>query len=282
MQEKYSRPAPARPVVENLENRTLLSGVGSLDAGVVVEHSAIIVPAKAAKVKLTGTKTSLAITSGTLGQPITFTVTVRTAAAAGAPTGTIELLEKKSSIQSGVTLTPTTSTNPKYAISVATYTITPQPGGSAPFFGKYPITAVFVPTGTFATSHAGKNFSVAKPKYTSLAHGVKIETIVAGSGAGIADGQMASALYTGYLAKKGSIFDDSSDHATNGVLSPFSFTVGAGQVIAGFDEGAVGMEVGETRLIYIPWQEGYGKAGQPPSIPGKADLIFVLTLESIS
>ncbi len=84
-------------------------------------------------------------------------------------------------------------------------------------------------------------------------------------------------LYTGYLAKNGHIFDDSLDHGG----APFSFTVGVGEVIPGFDEGTVGMEVGESRIVMIPPAEGYG-ATPTGSIPPNSTLIFVLTLESIS
>jgi FKBP-type peptidyl-prolyl cis-trans isomerase len=120
-------------------------------------------------------------------------------------------------------------------------------------------------------------FTVSQPSYTSLANGVKIATIVPGTGPAIQTGQTASVLYTGYLAKGGQIFDDS----INDGGAPFSFQVGAGQVIPGFDAGAVGMQVGETRIIEIPAAQGYGRTGSG-SIPPNANLIFVLTLESIS
>ena len=84
-------------------------------------------------------------------------------------------------------------------------------------------------------------------------------------------------LYTGYLAKNGQIFDDSINHGG----TPFSFTLGAGQVIPGFDAGTVGMQVGETRIVLIPPAEGYGATANGP-IPGNSTLVFVLTLESIS
>ena len=118
---------------------------------------------------------------------------------------------------------------------------------------------------------------MSKPAYTTLAGGVKIATIVQGAGPGIQSGQTASVLYTGYLAKNGHIFDDSFNHGG----APFSFTVGAGQVIAGFDEGIAGMQVGESRIVLIPPAEGYGHMANGP-IPANSTLIFVLTLESIS
>ncbi len=99
----------------------------------------------------------------------------------------------------------------------------------------------------------------------------------AGSGAEIQSGQTANVLYTGYLAKNGHIFDDS----INDGGTPISFTLGAGRVIPGFDEGTVGMQVGESRIVLIPPAEGYGRTPSG-TIPANSTLIFVLTLESIS
>jgi peptidylprolyl isomerase len=84
-------------------------------------------------------------------------------------------------------------------------------------------------------------------------------------------------MYTGYLAKTGQIFDDS----VNDGGTPFSVTLGAGQVVPGFDAGIVGMRVGETRVIEIPPSQGYG-AIPNGGIPANSTLIFVVTLESIS
>jgi FKBP-type peptidyl-prolyl cis-trans isomerase len=85
-------------------------------------------------------------------------------------------------------------------------------------------------------------------------------------------------FYTGYLVAGGHIFDDS----VNDGGTPFQFVVGAGRTITGFDEGASGMQAGETRIVFIPAAEGYGTFGSPPAIPANADLIFVLTLVSFS
>merc|ERR1739838_101955 len=58
----------------------------------------------------------------------------------------------------------------------------------------------------------------------------------------------------------------------------FDTKIGAGQLIAGFDQGVVGMHIGELRRIYIPWTMGYGASGMPPTIPPKSDLIFEVQL----
>jgi len=222
------------------------------------------------------TKTTLTISAGTLGQPVTFDVAVRTAAAAGAPTGTVAIIDHGKVIQT-LTLSPTNSTDSRYAYSDASYTLIPQPGSNSYFFGRHPVSAMFIPEGNFLKSSAGKVFVVSTPAYTNLSDGVKFATIVEGSGTGIQSGQTASMLYTGYLARNGKIFDDSSLHGG----TPFTFMVGVGQVIPGFDMGTIGMKVGETRIIFIPPAEGYGKKPNG-SIPGNSTLIFVITLESFS
>lgn len=61
----------------------------------------------------------------------------------------------------------------------------------------------------------------------------------------------------------------------------FPFTLGVGQVVAGFDKGVLGMKVGETRKIYIPSEMGYGARGAGAAIPPNSDLIFEVTLKSI-
>lgn len=266
MDKRRSRFVPGADFAEErLEERVVLSAVGSAGSAEVAARTG----------GAAATRTTLAIQTGTLAQPITFTATVRAAAAAGAPTGTVQILDHGQLVET-LTLSPSATTG-KLATSEATDTLTPAPGGGAYFFGKHQLTAVFVPTGAFSKSTANKTFTVRQPAYTTLAGGVKVATIAQGSGAGIQSGQTAGMLYTGYLAKNGAIFDDSLAHGG----TPFSFTVGAGQVIPGFDEGTIGMKVGETRIVSIPAAEAYGSSAVG-SIPANSNLVFVLTLESIS
>jgi hypothetical protein len=276
MNKGRSRFTPELSVVNGaLEGRLLLSGItptaGSPSA---LHQNAVELDARAAR--KVSTNTLLTVSAGTLGQPITFTVTVRSAAAAGSPVGSVNIIDHGVVIQT-LTLSPTTSPSPRYAYSDATYTVKQQPGGSAYFFGKHAVSAVFNPGGTFLKSKATKIFAVNQPAYTTLAGGVKIATIAPGSGAPIQSGQTATLFYTGYLAKGGRIFDDSLNEGG----TPFSFTLGAGSVIPGFDIGTAGMQVGETRIVLIPPAEGYGPKVNGP-IPANSTLIFVLTLESIS
>ena len=250
---------------ENLENRVVLS-VSTVQSG------AVEIAGRAAQ--RAATSTGLSITSGTLGQPVTFNVTVRSAAAFGAPQGTVNLIDHGTVIAT-LELSPSATTG-RYATSTASYTLTPQPGGTSYFFGKHTITAQFVPTGSFVKSRVNKTFNVVQPSYTTISNGVKTAMVAAGSGPAIVAGQVANVLYTGYLAKNGTMFDNSASHG--GTL--LRYTVGAGQMIPGFDAGTVGMQVGETRIISIPPSEGYGSVAMG-SIPANSTLIFVVTLKSI-
>lgn len=230
------------------------------------------------------TVTSMTITAGTIAEPVTFDFSVRASAAAGSPEGMVELFWRTNLINE-LQLTPTNSTKPQYAYSMASVTYTNNPGDYVPlFFGSYSFKAVFVPsTNSVSTNYlmstAGKSVTVKQPHYRTLTNGVKIFTTAQGSGTNLLQsGQTASVLYAGYL-KNGTLFDDSDNHGG----FPLTFTVGSTNTIAGFSEGALGMAVNETRIIEIPPKEGYGTT--PPEgsgIPKNATLIFIITLESIS
>ena len=86
-----------------------------------------------------------------------------------------------------------------------------------------------------------------------------------GSGAEAHDGQVAVVHYTGWLTD-GTKFDSSRDRG-----QPFSFPIGQGQVIPGWDEGVAGMKVGGRRKLVIPASLGYGDMGAPPVIPPGCD-----------
>ncbi|MDB5188973.1 MAG: Peptidylprolyl isomerase [Candidatus Nomurabacteria bacterium] len=105
---------------------------------------------------------------------------------------------------------------------------------------------------------------------------MNIEVTKEGTGAPIINGQTAEMLYTGKLAD-GSVFDSTASHGGQ----PFSFSLGAGQVIKGWDEGVLGMKVGEQRTLIIPAALAYGAAGYPPVIPANATLTFDVTLVGI-
>lgn len=86
-------------------------------------------------------------------------------------------------------------------------------------------------------------------------------------------GSVVTAHYTGTLASDGTKFDSSVDRG-----KPFTFTIGQGQVIRGWDEGFASMKVGEKALLKITSGYGYGKSGSPPTIPPNADLHFEVEL----
>ncbi|HLZ98812.1 MAG TPA: FKBP-type peptidyl-prolyl cis-trans isomerase [Steroidobacteraceae bacterium] len=103
-----------------------------------------------------------------------------------------------------------------------------------------------------------------------------------GSGAPIAAGQKAVVHYTGCLyetsapEKKGRQFDSSRNAG-----QPFSFVVGAGQVIKGWDQGVLGMKVGGRRRLTIPAELGYGDIGSGNVIPPGAALVFEVELLAV-
>ncbi|MEO5646654.1 MAG: FKBP-type peptidyl-prolyl cis-trans isomerase [Candidatus Paceibacterota bacterium] len=111
---------------------------------------------------------------------------------------------------------------------------------------------------------------------TKTINGMKIEVTKEGTGTLIKSGQTAVMLYTGKLTD-GSIFDSTAKRNND----PFSFHLGAGEVIKGWDQGIVGMKVGEQRTLTIPPELGYGAAGYPPVIPQNATLVFDVTLAGI-
>jgi hypothetical protein len=108
---------------------------------------------------------------------------------------------------------------------------------------------------------------------TTLPDGLQYVDTVIGSGTAAVNGQTLTVNYTGKLAD-GTQFDTSIGK------TPFSFTLGAGQVIKGWDEGLVGMKVGGKRTLTIPPALGYGAAGQGP-IPANSTLIFEVELLSV-
>jgi peptidylprolyl isomerase len=111
---------------------------------------------------------------------------------------------------------------------------------------------------------------------TTTASGLKIIDTVAGTGAAPATGQTCVMHYTGWLyedGKKGTKFDSSVDRG-----QPFEFSIGTGQVIAGWDEGVASMKVGGKRTLIVPPQLGYGARGAAGVIPPNATLMFDVEL----
>ncbi len=106
--------------------------------------------------------------------------------------------------------------------------------------------------------------------------GVTVKTLKEGTGVASKNGDKLTVHYVGTL-ENGTKFDSSRDGG-----EPFEFTLGAGQVIKGWEVGMMGMKVGEMRKLTIPPELGYGARGAGSAIPPNATLIFEVELLKIS
>lgn len=107
------------------------------------------------------------------------------------------------------------------------------------------------------------------PEITQL----MMKDIVVGTGAIAEAGDSVTVQYVGQLTN-GTVFDASANRGTTG----FTFTLGAGQVIQGWDQGVAGMKEGGKRQLLIPASLAYGAEGRPPVIPANSALIFEVEL----
>jgi len=104
-----------------------------------------------------------------------------------------------------------------------------------------------------------------------------IKDLKKGTGPKARSGQTVTVQYDGVLWRDGSEFDASWNHG-----QPFSFPLGQGQVIPGWDQGVAGMQKGGRRLLTIPPDLAYGPNGAPPAIGPNETLVFVVDLENIT
>lgn len=110
--------------------------------------------------------------------------------------------------------------------------------------------------------------------------GLQYQDLVSGEGENAVPGQKVKVHYTGWLfadGEQGEKFDSSKDRN-----DPFVFTLGAGMVIRGWDEGVAGMQVGGSRTLIIPSELGYGARGAGGVIPPNATLKFDVDLLRVS
>ncbi|MEI6206135.1 MAG: FKBP-type peptidyl-prolyl cis-trans isomerase [Desulfuromonadales bacterium] len=135
--------------------------------------------------------------------------------------------------------------------------------------------------GILAASVAIPAFAVQDAKKTdtkvvTTASGLKYTDVLVGKGASPVTGKPVKVHYTGTL-ENGTKFDSSVDRK-----EPFSFVIGVGQVIPGWDEGVMSMKVGGKRKLIIPSKLGYGARGAGGAIPPNATLLFDVELLDVS
>ncbi len=134
------------------------------------------------------------------------------------------------------------------------------------------VMAALLAVPAFAAQEAKKDSG----KTVITASGLKYVDVVVGKGAAPAKGKMVKVHYTGTL-ENGKKFDSSVDRK-----EPFSFTIGVGQVIPGWDEGVMSMKVGGKRKLIIPSKLGYGVRGAGGVIPPNATLLFDVELLDVA
>jgi FKBP-type peptidyl-prolyl cis-trans isomerase len=132
--------------------------------------------------------------------------------------------------------------------------------------------AVLSACGSSGDAAAGTGFSaelgVDTTRMTRAPTGLWYTDVVVGQGAEAVPGRTVTVHYTGWLPN-GKKFDSSRDRG-----EPFAFTLGARQVITGWDEGVKGMKAGGRRKLVLPPAMAYGDGGAPPDIPPGATLVF--------
>lgn len=127
------------------------------------------------------------------------------------------------------------------------------------------------------STESGAGAEKTKPKVTvpkgAPPQKLVIEEIEKGSGATAKSGDEVTVQYVGVDYKNGKEFDSSWSRS-----EPFTFALGAGQVIPGWDQGVAGMKVGGRRELIIPPNLAYGSTGSPPAIGPSETLVFVIDL----
>ena len=160
----------------------------------------------------------------------------------------------------------------------AVITIPPEMG-----YGDTPMPKI--PTGSYLVfdvevldvfkDFAPKQFITKGKETLKSVSGLEYCTLEQGTGTRAEKGKTVEVHYTGFL-ENGDIFDSSVLRG-----QPISFRLGAGMVIAGWDEGIALLNAGGKALLTIPYELAYGEAGRPPLIPAKAKLIFNVELVAV-
>ena len=127
-------------------------------------------------------------------------------------------------------------------------------------------------TGPLTNDDFAPELNVNLDAMTKTGSGLYMQDLTVGTGDEATSGATVTVHYEGWLSN-GTKFDSSRDRN-----DPFSFLLGAGRVIRGWDEGVAGMRVGGFRKLVIPPALGYGVGGSLPTIPGNATLVFDIEL----
>jgi FKBP-type peptidyl-prolyl cis-trans isomerase len=130
-----------------------------------------------------------------------------------------------------------------------------------------------VQNGLSSTTNPTNTTTTMPPSQTVNATELSAKDLVVGTGDTAVAGDIVTVNYVGSLTN-GTVFDASANHGTTG----FTFPLGAGQVIKGWDEGVAGMKVGGKRVLVIPPSLGYGNQAVGSAIPANSTLLFEVEL----
>lgn len=171
----------------------------------------------------------------------------------------------------GVTLAPSGGRTVETVSSTSTTSTTPSSTSSSTSTTP---AAVSTPTsGPLSKEPTIKIPSGSPPKK------LVVKDLIKGKGTAVKSGDQISVNYVGALYSNGKVFDASWKDTPGKAFGPFQ--IGVGAVIKGWDQGLIGMKVGGRRELIIPPSLAYGAAGQAPSIPKNATLVFIVDLLKI-
>lgn len=281
MKDQNRRRGPAFAIAEALESRSLLSVSPGNLAHVLPPDPAPLANQLVASRALTAQSTTTTLRTSKrivkIGQALRLTVTVKSANRKPIPAGSIEIIDNGQTLPLTLTLSPSGRTS--YSLEAGNFDLYP---------GNHALTALYTSSNSLFGSTSKTVFvGIAIPKVRRRADGLATAIVQNGHGkASVHAGQTATLLYTGMLQSNGQVFDYATSPSHGAGAPPnLTFVVQASpeQVIPGFDEGVVGMKVGEIRVLLIPAVLGYGFNGSGDgSVPPDNDLLFVVKLQSIT
>jgi len=145
------------------------------------------------------------------------------------------------------------------------------------------ILALQATTACASAGTSGATSAVSSPQASEGGSGARDLGVVdarVGTGAKAAMHQCLYVHYAGMLPY-GRRFETSRDSSISRVQTPVVFELGAGTVMAGWEKGIGGMQVGGVRRLFVPYRMSYGAAGRPPAIPARTDLVFDIELMAV-